>query len=190
MRAVFAIGNPGSRYEQTRHNVGVMLMEHFACKFDLSFRASGKSYYYAEGELENSPFVLIIPGTYVNLSGVAASDFMSDYKLEIEDFLVLCDDLNLEFAQMKIKLSGGDGGHNGVSSIIYHLASDKFPRLRFGIGRDFSHGQMADYVLSKFTESELSALENPFKFGDELIGEFIKGGTKSMLDLFSRSRQQ
>lgn len=189
MRAIFAIGNPGSRYEKTRHNVGVMLLDYFAQKFDLSFKASKKSYYFAEGELNGSPFILIRPSTYVNLSGIAASDFISEHKLELEDFLVLYDDLNLSLAQLKVKLSGGDGGHNGISSVIYHLASDKFPRLRIGIGRNFSQGQMADYVLSTFSEEEFKALEPAFMTGSTMLEEYVKGGVKKMLDFYSTRRQ-
>ncbi|MCU7490838.1 MAG: aminoacyl-tRNA hydrolase [Ignavibacteria bacterium] len=189
MRAIFAIGNPGSRYEKTRHNVGVMLLDYFAQKFDLSFKASKKSYYFAEGELNGSPFILIRPSTYVNLSGIAASDFISEHKLELEDFLVLYDDLNLSLAQLKVKLSGGDGGHNGISSVIYHLASDKFPRLRIGIGRNFSQGQMADYVLSTFSEEEFKALEPAFMTGSMMLEEYVKGGVKNMLDFYSIRRQ-
>lgn len=187
MRAVFAIGNPGSRYASTRHNVGFMLLDYFAQRFDVSFKASIKSYYFAEGELDGSPFILIRPSTYVNLSGVAASDFISEHKLDLEDFLVLYDDLNLPLAQLKIKLSGGDGGHNGISSVIYHLASDKFPRLRIGIGRNFSQGQMVDYVLGSFSEEEFQALEPAFKTGSLMLEEFIKGGLKKMLDFYSRA---
>ncbi|HEX2866615.1 MAG TPA: aminoacyl-tRNA hydrolase [Ignavibacteriales bacterium] len=186
MRAIFAIGNPGSRYASTRHNAGVMLLDYFARRFDLSFKASKKSYYFAEGELEGSPFILIRPSTYVNLSGMAASDFISDHKLDLDDFLVLYDDLNLPLAQLKIKLSGGDGGHNGISSLIYHLASDKFPRIRIGIGRDFSQGQMVDYVLGSFSEEEFQALEPAFKTGSLLLEEYIKGGLRKMLDFYSR----
>lgn len=189
MRAIFALGNPGSRYEKTRHNVGVMLLDYFAQKFDLSFKASKKSYYFAEGELDGSPFILIRPSTYVNLSGIAASDFISEHKLELEDFLVLYDDLNLSLAQLKVKLSGGDGGHNGISSVIYHLASDKFPRLRIGIGRNFSQGQMADYVLSTFSEEEFKALEPAFMTGSTMLEEYVKGGVKKMLDFYSTRRQ-
>jgi PTH1 family peptidyl-tRNA hydrolase len=166
-----------------------MLLDYFAQKFDLSFKASKKSYYFAEGELNGSPFILIRPSTYVNLSGIAASDFISEHKLELEDFLVLYDDLNLSLAQLKVKLSGGDGGHNGISSVIYHLASDKFPRLRIGIGRNFSQGQMADYVLSTFSEEEFKALEPAFMTGSMMLEEYVKGGVKNMLDFYSIRRQ-
>lgn len=190
MRAVFAIGNPGSRYADTRHNVGLMLLDYFAQKFDLSFKASKKNYYFAEGELEGSPFILIRSGTYVNLSGAAALEFISEHKTDLEDFLVLYDDLNLDLAQLKVKLSGGDGGHNGISSVIYHLSSDKFPRLRIGIGRNFPQGGMVDYVLGSFQEKEFLALEPAFKLGSLMIEEYIKGGVKKMLDFYSRASRQ
>ena len=104
------------------------------------------------------------------------------YNIDIKDFLFVYDDLNLEFPLLRIRVSGGDGGHNGLNSIIYHLASEDFPRLRFGIGNDFEKGKMADYVLTDFAEKEMAQLRNVFDEGIVLTKEFIKGGIKNMLD--------
>lgn len=166
-----------------------MLLDYFARKENLSFKASKKDYFYALGESDSSPFVLIKPSTYVNLSGTAAKNALAQFGIEIEDLLVVCDDINLQTAQLRIKPSGGDGGHNGVSSIIYHLESDKFPRLRFGIGRNFQPGQMADYVLSPFSKDEFALLEQSFESGSQLLKAFISGGLKSALDYYSKSQK-
>lgn len=187
MRAVLGIGNPGNNYSNTRHNIGFMLLDYLAGKLNLRFKAAKKDYYYVLGELNDSPFVFVKPTTYVNLSGTAALDIVNNYKIDIEDLLVICDDINLDTAQLRLKASGGDGGHNGVNSIIYHLESDRFPRLRFGIGRNFPQGKMADYVLSPFNKEEFQLLDNSFGFASELIVEFIKGGLKASLDYYSKS---
>ncbi|MGE5498434.1 MAG: aminoacyl-tRNA hydrolase [Syntrophothermus sp.] len=181
------IGNPGNRYSLTRHNAGFMLLDQFAEKHKLGFRSSKKDYIYARGEFNDSPFLLIKPTTYVNLSGQAAADVLSEYLIPPEDLLVVCDDINLDTGRLKIKASGGDGGHNGVNSIIYHLNSDQFPRLRFGIGRDFQAGQMADYVLSRFPDNELPMLNEAMTFGVQLLESFIAGGLKSALDFYSKA---
>lgn len=187
MRAVLGLGNPGSRYQLTRHNVGFILLDQFVRKHDLKFEASRKDYYFTRGELSGSPFVLIKPTTYMNLSGVAAADLIAEYQLPLNELLVVYDDINLEPGQIRIRKSGSNGGHNGLHSIIYHLGSEDFPRLRFGIGSEFGKGNLSDYVLSRFTEKELSLLERSFIYGVELIEVFIKEGLNKMLDVFSSS---
>lgn len=186
MRAVLGIGNPGKRYQNTKHNIGFILLDYLADEYKIKFAASGYDFYYTEGIIEQSEFVLVKPATYVNQSGVAAADLLKKYSLNSKDILVVHDDLNLELGQIKIKQSGGDGGHNGIVSIIYHLATDQFPRLRFGIGRKFQQGEMADYVLSKFSNDDFAYIEPSIKLTGKLIEEFIKGGTKQVLDYYSQ----
>lgn len=126
------------------------------------------------------------PTTYVNNSGVAALQAIQNYKIELDDFLLVHDDLNLEFPDLRVRVSGGDGGHNGLNSVIYHLNSVDFLRLRFGIGNNFEKGKMADYVLTDFSADEILQLTNTFKVGTFLLNEFISGGTKSLLDANSK----
>ena len=191
MRIVFGLGNPGTRYQFTRHNIGFILLDHFADRHKLNFNYSKKEYYFAGGELNSSvksgnfPFALIKPTTYVNLSGNAALDVISEYKINIEDFLIVYDDINLESGQLRIRLKGGDGGHNGIRSVISQLNSDQFPRIRFGIGRNFEQGEMVNYVLGNFSEQEYLSFENSFHFGVDLIEKFIENGSKGMLDFYS-----
>lgn len=169
----------------TRHNAGFMLLDFFADKMQIEFKASKKEYYYAEGELEGSPFLLVKPTTYVNLSGLAAKDVISEYGVSLEDFLVVIDDINLDLGKIRIRKTGGDGGHNGMNSIIYHLESEQFPRLRFGIGKEFSKGHMSGYVLDKFSPTEFEIIDPAFAVATALVKEFIVGGTKAMLDRLS-----
>lgn len=187
MRIIFGIGNPGKRYQSTKHNIGFMLLDHYSDINKIQFKASQNDYYYAEGQIGGFGFILVKPTTFVNNSGFAVKDLVREYSLDPNDLLVVHDDLNLNLGQIKIKQSGSDGGHNGVASVIYHLETDQFPRLRFGIGRDFQQGEMADYVLGKFTSGELSYIEPSIKFASSIIEEFIKGGTKIALDYFSRT---
>ena len=187
MRAVLGIGNPGRQYENTRHNIGFGILDKFADKHKISFYPSKKDYLIAGSELNAAVFFLIKPVTFVNLSGIAASDFLSEHNIDLQDFLVVHDDINLDPGRIKIKQSGGDGGHNGINSIIYHLQNDSFPRLRFGIGKDFQQGQMADYVLSRFPKSESAILETQIGFAVDLIENFIAGGLKDMLKHYSVS---
>ncbi len=184
---IFGIGNPGEKYKFTRHNIGFIIIDYFAKKHNLEFKPSKFDFYYAEGILDSFRYFLIKPTTFVNNSGIAAKDIIENYKVNLSDFLVVTDDVNLEPGKIRIRNAGGDGGHNGIASIIYHLETDKFPRLRFGIGADFDKGELADYVLSRFDEKTFNTIEPNIKFAAELLEEFIIGGTKGMLDFYSKS---
>jgi len=186
VRILLGIGNPERRYNFNRHNVGFMLLDYFAKEHSVAFKPSKFDYYYATGNLSPSSFMLIKPTTYVNNSGLAALQAFKKYETNIEDFLVIVDDVNLQFADIRIRKSGGDGGHNGINSIIFHLQDDQFPRLRIGIGNNFAEGKMADYVLTDFSEEEKEALPNVFKTGTVLLEEFIIGGVSRMLNANSR----
>lgn len=182
MIIIFGIGNPGTRYKYNRHNVGFMFLDYFADALSISFSSSKSEYYYSEGKLDDQSFALIKPTTYVNNSGVAALQAIQNYKIELKDFLFVYDDLNLEFPDLRVRIGGGDGGHNGLNSVIYHLASEDFARLRFGIGNDFERGRMVEYVLENFNDDELPQLKNTFDKGILLVKEFIRGGIKNLLD--------
>jgi PTH1 family peptidyl-tRNA hydrolase len=132
---------------------------------------------------------LIKPTTYVNLSGIAAEDFFDHHEIDITEFLVVTDDVNLDEGKIRIRKSGGDGGHNGIHSLIYHLGSELFPRIRFGVGNKFDKGEMADYVLSPFSEDNIEQINNQIDFAVELMEKFIINDFQTMLDYYSKSLQ-
>jgi len=179
---IFGIGNPGIRYEFTRHNAGFLLLDYLAKKFSIGFKESTGEYLQSEGNINEQRFLLVKPVTFVNNSGIAAKQIFEKYSLLPEEFLVVCDDTNLQSFDLRVRLSGGDGGHNGLSSLIYHLMTDQFPRIRIGIGCNPPEIELADYVLSEFSKTELEAFQKTFNKGSILIEEFIKGGTKMMLE--------
>lgn len=182
MRVVFGIGNPGKRYEYTRHNAGFLLLDYFASKTSSKFNATAGEYLEASGKLDNHDFSLVKPVTFVNNSGIAAKEVCEKFSVEPENFLVVCDDSNLDQYVIRVRLSGGDGGHNGLSSIIYYLLTDKFPRIRIGIGKSSDTENLANYVLSEFSESELKNYQKSFDYCILLVESFITGGNKKMLE--------
>ncbi|MBK6682066.1 MAG: aminoacyl-tRNA hydrolase [Ignavibacteriales bacterium] len=186
MRFIVGIGNPGRKYEKTRHNAGFMFLDQFASLHSLKFTPSKYEYYQAEGSLEGNPFLLIKPVTYVNLSGNAVFDLLNEFNGSPEDMLVVYDEINLEPGKYKVKLKGSDGGHNGISSIIYSIESENFTRLRIGIGNNFSPGAMADYVLSPFEKDEFELTTKVFDTCSLLANEFIRTGVKGILDANSK----
>lgn len=186
MRIIFGIGNPGNRYKYNRHNVGFLVLDYFASLNSLSFFPSQGDYFYSENSLENNDFKLVKPATYVNNSGIIAAQVIEKENIGIKDLLIIHDDVNLSFSESRIKIKGGDGGHNGLNSIIYHLASENFPRIRIGIGKNFEKGGMAEYVLSDFTNEEFEQLKNTFDSVVILMKEFIIGGVEGLLNANSR----
>jgi len=193
LKIIFGIGNPGIRYENTRHNAGFLLLDHFVLKKKINFKETTGEYLEAQGKISDHDYFLIKPVTYVNNSGIAAKQVVDRYNLSPEDFLVVCDDTNLKNYFLRVRLSGGDGGHNGLSSIIYHLISDQFPRIRIGIGGNPQEIALSDYVLSEFSKEELEEYQNTFVKGSQLIEEFILGGSKKMLEtnsIYMKSENQ
>lgn len=182
MRALVGIGNPGLRYEKTRHNVGFLFLDFLAKHFSVSFKAGKGEFYFAEGQVDDAPFLLVKPTTYVNLSGTAAAEIQEFYDIPVEDFLVVFDDINLPLGTIRVRAKGGDGGHNGIHSMIYHLYSGDFARIRFGIGSEFEKGDMADYVLSSLDEEEMKLFEERFELSVPLAESFIKDGKQALLD--------
>ncbi|MBI3125766.1 MAG: aminoacyl-tRNA hydrolase [Ignavibacteriales bacterium] len=191
MRAIVGLGNPGKRYELTRHNVGFMVLDKFAEKYNLSFRNTEFDYVFSEGRVDDtSDFFLVKPTTYMNMSGVAIASFMRTHNLTPEDIIVIYDDLNLEAGRIRPRRSGNDGGHNGVRSLIGQIQSEMFPRIRFGIGSKFEKGKMIDFVLSRFLDSELRLIEPQISITIELLEQFVLGGVQHMLDYYSKLANQ
>jgi PTH1 family peptidyl-tRNA hydrolase len=186
LKAIIGLGNPGVRYNNTRHNIGFMILDAFADKHNLSFTPD-KGEYYSVGSslLEASHFYLCKPTTFINLSGNAVSHIIETKNIDLDDLLVITDDINLPTGSLRFRQAGGDGGHNGLSSIIYSLETSQFNRLRFGVGSEFEDGEMPNYVLDKFYEKEKEIIRLGVGFSVELIEKFIIGGRKEMMNFYS-----
>lgn len=183
MKVVIGIGNPGKEYENTRHNIGFMILDSLAEKLKLEFKKSSKLKYTAADEL-----VLIKPQTYVNLTGSIVPALYTKYDITNQDILVVCDDFNLPFGSIRIRKSGSSGGHHGLESIIEQIGTD-FARMRIGIS--LAEGiDPKDYVLDRFTKKEREILKETIERG---VGAVLcwkaDGIEKSMNKFNSRSKQ-
>jgi len=186
VRLILGIGNPGERYQHNRHNVGFMFLDYLANKYSISFIPSRNDYYFAEHKIGENYFSLVKPSNYVNNSGFSTIQAISNYNASIEDLLVVHDDVYLVTGTFRLKLSGGDGGHKGINSIIYNLSSEDVVRIRIGVGgKDFSQDNIAEYVLSDFNEDE-KLLNEAFENCSLLAEAFICGGKKQLLDVNSK----
>ncbi len=175
MKLVCGLGNPGAKYSRTRHNVGFMIADALADFLGVSWNERFNARV-AKGLHDGSELLLVEPLTFMNLSGhalVAASQF---FKVAIDDILVVHDDVDLEFGRIMLKSGGGDGGHKGIRSIIQQLGARNFARLRVGVGRPVGAGDVTDYVLSRFHESELEPLDDTIKEAVKGILAWAEGG--------------
>lgn len=154
---IVGLGNIGSEYEETRHNIGFKVVEWMAREMGATWR-SDRYAAVAEGKNKGKTFILVKPTTYMNLSGQAVRYWMQAEKIPIENVMIITDDLALPFGKLRMRAKGSDGGHNGLKHIAQTLQTENYPRLRFGVGNEFSKGQQVDYVLGAWSEEEKKTL--------------------------------
>lgn len=152
--AVVGLGNPGKDYSNTRHNVGFDTINLLANRNNIIINKIKYKSIYGEGYIGGKKVILMKPQTYMNNSGMALLDLCNFYKLPLENVIVAVDDIDIEFGTIRIRKQGSAGSHNGLKSIIYHLQSEDFPRVKIGIGNKREGQDLADFVLSRFNKDE------------------------------------
>ena len=157
MYIIAGLGNPGKKYENTRHNIGFITLDFLAERHDIKINKIKHKALVGEGRIAGQKVLLVKPQTYMNLSGESLREVMDYYKVDIEDMIVIYDDIDLDAGAVRIRKKGGPGTHNGMKSIVQHLGTD-FPRIRMGIGKD-RKGDLADFVLGGFTKEDREVLE-------------------------------
>lgn len=181
---IVGLGNIGSEYAGTRHNIGFMIADALAAKADATFK--GERYGdIARKRIKNKQLVILKPNTYMNLSGNAVRYWKEKENIPVENILVLVDDLDLPFGSVRIRPSGSDAGHNGLKNIAQMLGTASYPRLRFGIGHDFPRGCQIDYVLGKFPEEQRNLLPERLNVAVEAIEEFVLAGIGNAMCKFN-----
>ena len=183
------LGNPGLKYKFTRHNIGFRIVDSLARDIETEFKKV-KSYYslISRGMLNNHKVMLVKPQTFMNLSGRAVSKVVSYYKIPLQDLLIVYDDLNLEFGQVRIRKKGSTGGHKGIESIMQYLHSEEIPRLRIGIGSpsvSFNF-DCASYVLSNFSDDEEDRIKETIKLSTKAIKTAIEEGFEKAMRKYNR----
>ena len=159
MKIIVGLGNPGKKYNDTRHNIGFAYLECFAHKHDININRSECKALTGVGRIEGEQVVLAKPQTFMNLSGESVKSLSVKYKCDPENIIVVFDDVSMDVGRMRIRLKGSSGGHNGIKSIIYNLGSDDFPRLKIGVGeKPFPQMDLADHVLGKFPKEDIKTL--------------------------------
>lgn len=157
---IVGLGNPGAKYESTRHNTGFICLDVIAEKHSIKVNKLKFKSLIGEGRIEGRRCLLVKPQTLMNLSGEAVREAAAFYKIPTENIIVIYDDISLEPGKLRIRRKGSDGGHNGMKNIIYHLNSNNFPRVKVGVGaKPNPEYDLADWVLSRFTQSEAKEMK-------------------------------
>jgi peptidyl-tRNA hydrolase, PTH1 family len=158
MKWIVGLGNPGSNYQSTRHNVGFMAVDELARRWSIPVSQGKFKALVGEGNVQGTKVYLLKPMTYMNLSGETIRAFMDYYKADLDDLIVIYDDLDTEIGRIRLRYQGSAGGHNGIKSIIQHTGTQTFNRVRMGISRPAPGMNIADYVLSPFPKAEQEPL--------------------------------
>lgn len=159
MKCIIGLGNPGRKYEKTRHNVGFMVLDKLAEEHNWNINQSKFNGLYTMETVDQTKIILLKPQTYMNLSGESVRPLMDFYKLDIDDILVVYDDLDLPTGKVRLRQKGGHGGHNGIRSMIDHLGTKQFNRLRIGIDRPANQVSVVDHVLGEFYKTQQPSVE-------------------------------
>ncbi len=194
IRLIVGLGNPGEKYEKTRHNVGFMVVDRLASNSGATM-ANHLRWRAHVAKVSGFGATLIKPQTFMNESGQSVGAALRFYKLKPEQVIVVYDDVSIPFGSLRFRMAGSAGGHNGVKSIIAHLGSDRFPRLKIGIGnandgaRNETQNSMTGHVLGKFSTSETNELENTLATAAEAVQFSLSEGVEAAANAFNTSKK-
>ena len=184
MKIIVGLGNPGREYSETKHNVGFMVIDELAKRWNVASWRKRNNAEVAECRVAEENVLLVKPQTYMNLSGTAVGELARWYKVAEEDIVVIFDDMDIPAGKLRLRMKGGSGGHRGIESLLQHLNKDSFLRLRMGIGRPPQGWQVVDYVLSRFSEEEKPLLEAAVKRSAEAVECIIEKGMNKAMNMF------
>lgn len=182
---IAGLGNPGRQYKTSRHNIGFMLVDRLAAKFDITFSRVESRALVCKTKYEDRSIILAKPQTFMNLSGQAVGALVKFYKIPLENLMIVNDDVDLPFGKLRIRPSGGSAGQKGVVSIIDRLGTKDFPRLRLGLGRPPGRMQAASYVLREFSQEEIDFLPEILDRGVDAVLTFISAGLVTAMNQYN-----
>ena len=187
MHLVLGLGNYGSKYLLTRHNIGFIVVDALAQSENTNSFNNGQKALISKGQIEGERVLLAKPQTYMNLSGESAQEILSYYKIPIENLIVIQDDIDQEFGRIKLQKARGHGGHNGIRDIHRALGTNDYVRLKFGVGRPSNNKMdVADYVLQDFSNEEQNEFGNYVGNASDCVCSFIKNGFSKTANLFNQ----
>ena len=183
---IAGLGNPGAKYEMTRHNTGFMMIDLLSEKYDLKVNKIQFKSVTCQAEISGKKCLIMKPQTFMNNSGEAIREASSFYKIPPENIIIVFDDISLECGKLRIRRKGTDGGHNGIKSIIYHLSSDNFPRIKIGVGKKpHPDYDLADWVLSSFKKEDIPLMKESCQKAVEAVEVMLTGDIDKAMNKYN-----
>lgn len=183
MYLVVGLGNPGDRYDKTRHNVGFDVIDMCEKKYNFNINRTKFKGVYGESNINSEKVIFLKPQTYMNLSGESVRSIIDFYKIPIENIIVIYDDISLDVGRLRIKGKGSAGGHNGIKNIIAHLGTDSFPRIKVGIGQPTY--DLVEFVTDRFSSEDRAIIEKSFEAAVEAVDVIIREGINMAMNKFN-----
>jgi len=185
MYLIVGLGNPEEEYSETRHNMGFCTIDKLAKQYNIEINKSKFKGLYGMGLIEEEKVVLLKPQTYMNLSGESIREVIDFYKIEKEKIIIIFDDIDIEPGSIKIRKQGGPGSHNGMKSVVNHLAQKEFFRIRIGIGKPVNKDRIIEYVIGKIPKEDKEKLEEGTTIAKDGVIEIIKNGIDKAMNKFN-----
>ena len=185
MRLIIGLGNPGSRYQYTRHNIGFLVIDKLASDYNISVSLKGFDACFGRGKIGDIPVLLAKPQTYMNISGVSVKKLIDYFKINLEDLIIVHDDIDLPFETIRLKAGGGHAGHKGLISIINHLGDMEFIRVRIGITKPPDRSMVEKYVLEPFTEGEMKLLPRITASASDAVTMTVSSGIQAAMNHYN-----
>ena len=183
---IVGLGNPGKKYETTRHNAGFMCIDKLSDEEKIDVKKLKFHALIGDGYINSHKVILMKPQTMMNNSGTAVSECAKFYKIPVENIIVVFDDISLEPGKLRIRRKGSAGGHNGIKSIIAHLGSENFPRIKIGVGaKPHPDYDLADWVLANFPKKDIPAVRNAIEDGADALGMLVKGDFEGAMSKYN-----
>ncbi len=189
MYIIAGLGNPTKEYDKTRHNVGFAVIDQLADRYGIDVSERKHRAFCGKGVIEGQKVLLVKPQTFMNLSGESLRSAMDYYKALPEKLIVIYDDISLPPGQLRIRLKGSAGGHNGIKNIIAHLGTQEFPRIKVGVGEKPPRMDLKDYVLSRFSKGEQELMEEAFREAAQAVAMMISDGADRAMNHFNTKKK-
>lgn len=186
MKIIVGLGNPGLKYSGTRHNIGFAVINELGEKYNIGVNVRKHKAFIGTGMIAEEKVILAAPQTYMNLSGESVNALLEYYNVDVDDLIVIYDDVDLDVGRLRIRIQGSAGGHNGMKSIMEHLGTQEFTRVRVGVGEKPEEWDLADYVLSRFAKEELPIIRESCTNACEAVVKIITDSAEEAMNLYNR----
>ena len=190
MYIIAGLGNPGEKYDNTRHNAGFLTIDALADRYGIDVREKAHKALIGKGVIEGQKVILAKPQTYMNLSGESIRALVDYYKVTQEELVIIFDDISLEPGQLRIRKKGSAGGHNGIKSIIAHLGTQEFTRIKVGVGEKPPRMDLADYVLGRFAKEEQDTMKEAFETAAKAAVAIMTEGADAAMHQYNGSKKK